>query len=67
MAKYKVSVDAKKCIGCGACVSACPKNFKLKDGKSHPIKAEIDEKDLKCVQEAVKICPVCAIAIKKAK
>ena len=64
MAKYKVSVDKSKCIGCGACVSTCPKNFKLKNGKSHPTKPEIDEKDLKCVQEAKEICPVCAITIK---
>jgi ferredoxin len=67
MAKYKISVDQKKCIGCGACVAECPKNFKMKDSKSHPIKAEIDEKDLKCAQKAKEICPVCAITIKKVK
>jgi ferredoxin len=67
MAKYKVFVDKKRCIGCGACVSVCPKNFKLKEGKSHPIKTEIEEKDLKCNQDAEKICHVCAITIKKVK
>lgn len=67
MAKYKVSVDTKKCIGCGACVATCLKNFKLVNGKSKPIKTEIDENDLKCNQDAVDICPVSAITIKKIK
>jgi len=67
MAKYKVSVDKKKCIGCGACVSICPKFFELKNGKSHAKKTEIDEKDLKCIREAKDICPACAISIKNVK
>lgn len=53
-------VDSKKCIGCGACVSACPVNaISLdKDGK-----AQIDPKIcIKC-GTCQAICPVNAINI----
>lgn len=52
-----VSVDKNKCIGCGLCVSICPEVFEIKDGKAE-VKAQ---KDLPCVEEAIKSCPVSAI------
>lgn len=33
MTKYKVSVDEKKCIGCGACASVCSEVFEMKEIK----------------------------------
>ncbi len=60
---YKIKVDKEKCIGCGSCVSVCPKGFKIKDGKSVPIKDKVDK--LGCEKEAESICPVQAISIKK--
>ena len=61
MAKYKVSVDKKKCIGCGACVAVC-ENFELKDGKAFVKKAS---SDLECNKEAADVCPVQAIKVTK--
>ena len=62
MAKYVISVDHEKCIGCGACEQNCD-NFKLSDGKSNPIKPEVDE--IGCNQEAADGCPVSAINVEK--
>jgi ferredoxin len=61
MVKYKVSVDQKKCIGCGACEAVCSEVFELKDGKSY---AKVKETDKKCAKEAAEACPVQAITVK---
>ena len=57
----KISVDQNKCIGCGACEATCPKGFKLKDGKAHPVKKEVDT--ITCEKEAEAGCPVGAIKV----
>jgi ferredoxin len=56
----KIEIDKEKCIGCGACASACD-NFELREGKAHAKKAEVDE--IGCNQEAADACPVEAIKI----
>lgn len=54
-----VKVNQGVCIGCGACVSICPKAFELRDdGKSH-VKDGGDDAD--CVDAAKNACPVAAI------
>jgi ferredoxin len=58
----KLSVDKEKCIGCGACVSLCPKSFEMVDGKAKPIKTDV--KKITCEKEAADSCPVGAISIK---
>ena len=64
MAKYKIEQDRDNCIGCGACVSACPDNWELKDdGKAAPKKTELD--DLGCNQKAADVCPVQIIKVTK--
>lgn len=62
MAKYKVEIDRKKCIGCGACTSIC-KNFEITNGKSRAKKTIIDEKDVGAHKDAANVCPVFAIKI----
>jgi ferredoxin len=58
---HKISVDKKKCIGCGACAAICPNSFDLKEGKAYPIKSEVEE--LTCEKDAEIGCPVGAISI----
>ena len=53
-----VKVDKAKCIGCGACASACSKVFEIKDGKA-VVKTQKPEE---CVNEAISVCPVDAIS-----
>jgi ferredoxin len=66
--KYKITQEHEKCIGCMACVSICPENWKMgDDGKAKPKKTEIDEKEYKKNQEAAESCPVSIIHIKKLK
>jgi len=58
----KIKVNKEKCIGCGACVSVCPKAFKMEDAKAVPIKADV--KEITCEKEAESMCPVQAISVK---
>ena len=61
MAKYRISVNALACIGCGACEASCSEYFELQGGKSTPKKPEVDE--LGCARDAATNCPVSAIKI----
>ena len=56
----KVKVDSEVCIGCGACVSACPECFELnEEGKSQVISQECN-----CdLQEVALDCPVQVITV----
>lgn len=57
----KIDVDDNLCIGCGACVSACPECFELnEDGKSIAIAGAVCDCDL---EEVALNCPVQAITI----
>ena len=51
MAKsYIIKVDEEKCIGCGACVSVCPKTFELKEGIAIVKRSPVSE--ISCAKEA---------------
>lgn len=67
MAKYKITLDKDACIGCGACASVCPKLFELNEDemKAHAKKADIDDADAKCANEAADSCPAEAIKVAK--
>jgi ferredoxin len=55
-----IKVDKNKCIGCGLCVSMCPKTFKMNaDNISEPI----SQVDKDCAKNAAAACPVKAISI----
>jgi ferredoxin len=57
----KLTVDQKKCIGCGLCESLAPKTFKLNSkGKSEVINPKGDKKS--DIQNAIDSCPVKAIS-----
>jgi len=58
----KVSVNKKKCIGCGACVDVCD-NFKLVGDKAQPI--DPNPPKVGCNEKAAKNCPTGAITVKK--
>lgn len=60
---FKIKVDQETCIGCGACEAVCD-NFKMVDGKSHPVKDKVNE--IGCNNEAKDACPVGAISVEKA-
>ena len=61
----KVTVDQKKCIGCGSCVATCPKHFKMNaKGKSEVIDAKVD-KITPELKDAVDCCPVQCIKVEK--
>jgi len=57
----KISVDKKKCIGCGACVALCAKAFKMEENKAVAVKPEVGE--ISCEKDAADSCPVQAIII----
>ncbi|HOD89962.1 MAG TPA: ferredoxin [archaeon] len=60
---FKIIHDKNKCIGCGACITMCPENWKFQGNKAQPIKKEI--KEISCNQKAADICPVKCIKIQK--
>jgi len=60
---FKIKHDKGKCIGCGACVSVCPDNWKFSGNKPSPVKTVVE--DIGCNQKAADICPVRCITISK--
>lgn len=56
----KITIDEKKCIGCGTCTVLAPKTFRLKDdGKAEVMTPPGDEEEK--IKEAVDSCAVNAI------
>lgn len=56
----KVTVDQEKCIGCGACVEACPNGkFKLDNGKA----VVVMENECIACHACEGVCPAEAIKV----
>lgn len=60
----KVEVDKDLCIGCGNCVTDCPKCFELNDEGKSEVKEGCGE-DCCDLSEVADNCPVQAITVKK--
>ncbi len=65
--KYKIIQDYGRCIGCGGCVSSCPDNWVMEDGKAKPKKTEITEEEYECNKQAANACPIRIIKIQEIK
>jgi ferredoxin len=62
----KIHVDKETCIGCGVCVAIASKYFRIgDDGKSEPIKEEVDPEDEELVRTAAQSCPTGSIKIEE--
>lgn len=69
----KIIQNHEGCIGCGSCVSICPKFWEmnteegkafLRGGKKNEKgEYELEVKEVECNQEAVNVCPVSVIRI----
>jgi len=57
---FRISVDADKCIGCGACTHSCD-NLRIQGNAAVPISPEVDE--VGCNEDAAHGCPTQAITV----
>ena len=61
-ATMKITVDVKKCLGCGTCMALAPRTFKInKKGKAEVLPGKIDSPAV--IKMAAENCPTGAISI----
>ncbi|MEK6856238.1 MAG: ferredoxin [Nanoarchaeota archaeon] len=58
----KVTIDKKKCIGCGLCATLCESVFEMNGDKA---KVKTAKTLLPCAKEAADACPEQAIKIEE--
>ena len=64
MAKYKIELNEKTCIGCKACTVVC-ENFIPDGDKAKVVNETIEQSEFKINKEAEEACPVKCITITK--
>ncbi len=60
--RWRLAVDAERCIGSGGCAALAPRHFRLDGATSRPL-AEVVEPD-ETVRDAAESCPTEAITIR---
>ena len=58
MGKPKASVDGKKCLACGGCISVCPQDAILMTGSY----ANVSKEKCNSCAICIRMCPIGAIA-----
>ncbi len=53
----EIIIDVDECIGCEACVEACPEVFGFDDEDEKAFVIENSDPDADCVDEAIASCP----------
>lgn len=61
---WVIDVDRAACIGSGMCAALVPTHFQLVDGRSTPVRREVDADE--SVLDAADNCPVEAIVVRHA-
>ncbi len=62
--RWRLSVDADRCIGSGMCAAIAPDHFRLDGATSHPLAGVVEPDDV--VRDAAESCPTEAIAVRDA-
>lgn len=57
----KITINKKKCIGCGLCTEICSKTFVMDGDKAKVKRPQVDK--ITCEKKAESSCPVGAIKI----
>lgn len=58
-----LTIDAKKCIGCGRCTITSPANFKMDNSIKKATVISSENSDSALVRQAISNCPVAAISL----
>jgi ferredoxin len=59
--RWKITVNRGACLGSGVCAATAHRHFRLDDGRSRPIREDIEPDD--AVLDAADTCPAEAITV----
>jgi ferredoxin len=61
----KVVIDSDECIGCEACVEACPEVFSFDEDNEKAVVLDNADAGADCVEEAIASCPAECISLEE--
>ena len=61
----EVVIDTDECIGCEACVEACPEVFAFDGENEKAFVLDNADADADCVEEAIASCPAECISLEE--